>query len=99
MDNSPDPAPEPANLRFLRGLVTVLTGVMIVGLVTLIVLFVMRFPAPPAAVPLPGTLELPAGTEAVGLTYTPDRILVVTRDDRVLVLDRGGRLVQTLTLR
>lgn len=90
--------PEPANLRFLRRLVTVLTGVMILGLLTLIVLFVMRFSALPAPLALPENLQLPDGLRAEAVTYTPRRILVVVEGERLLVFSREGQLQQEIPL-
>lgn len=79
---------------------TVLTAVMIAGLLTLIVLFVMRFPAPQAAapLPLPEALRLPEGAAARAVTYTGDRLLVVTEDGRLLIYDADGTLLRTLVL-
>lgn len=45
MDDTP--SPEPANLRFLRRLVTVLTAVMILGIAAVVGLLVLRLSTPP----------------------------------------------------
>jgi len=92
-DQSPNPetgdnsAPEPANLRFLRLLVTVLTGTMIAGLLVLIALLVIRFPS--ATPPLPDTITLPDGAQAQAFTVTPGWYAVVTTDNRILIYNRS----------
>lgn len=100
MDNSPEPGPEPVQLRFLRILVTVLTGVMILGLLTIIGLFVMRFQADlaPAPLGLPENLVLPKGVTAEAVTYTKDRILVVAEQGAVWVFSRDGELLGQMIL-
>ncbi|MFU8883726.1 MAG: DUF6476 family protein, partial [Rhodobacterales bacterium] len=89
--------PEPGNLRFLRLLVTVLTGTMIAGLVVLIALLVIRFPG--ATTPLPDAITLPGGTRAQAFTVTPGWYGVVTTDDRILIYNRSdGALRQEISI-
>ncbi|MFN7004192.1 MAG: DUF6476 family protein [Roseinatronobacter sp.] len=102
-DQSPNPetgdnsAPEPANLRFLRLLVTVLTGTMIAGLLVLIALLVIRFPS--ATPPLPDTITLPDGAQAQAFTATSGWYAVVTTDNRILIYNRSdGTLRQQITV-
>jgi hypothetical protein len=92
----PDMA-EPANLRFLRRLVTVLTATMIGGVLLIIALIVIRFyDVPP---PLPETLVLPDGAEAVSFTQGPDWYAVVTDGDMILIFDRvTGSLKQSIQI-
>ena len=78
---------EPANLRFLRRLVTVLTVVMILGVVIVIALLVIRLNSRPDMVPLPAQITLPEGTTATAFTRGPDWMAVTTDDDRILILD------------
>jgi hypothetical protein len=101
MDNpelppGPDTA-EPANLRFLRRLVTVLTATMIGGVLLIIALIVIRFyDVPP---PLPETIVLPDGAKAVSFTQGPDWYAVVTGDDVILIFDRiTGTLKQSIRI-
>ena len=77
---------------------TVLTAVMIGGLVIIIVLFVMRFPAPQGVVP--DSVTLPDGVKAEAFTMTPDWYAVVTEDGRqILIFDRAsGALKQTVAV-
>ncbi len=88
---------EPANLRFLRRLVTVLTAVMICGLLVIIGLFVTRLSAPVAALPLPEEITLPDGVTARAFTQGTDWYAIVTSQDEILIYDRAtGTLRQTV---
>ncbi len=89
---------EPANLRFLRRLVTVLTAVMILGVVILIGLLVIRLNTP-RSLPLPAEIALPDGATATAFTRGPDWLAVVTADDRILILDAAtGALRQEVQI-
>ncbi len=99
MDDDAPTLPEPANLRFLRLLVTILTGTMIVGLAVLVTVFVARFPASPGLPPLPEGVALPEGAEPRAFTQGTGWIAVVTADDRILIFDRAtGTLRQELRI-
>ncbi len=103
MSNTPeDPEilPEPANLRFLRRLVTVLTAVMIAGLVAIVSLIVIRFTAATSApAPLPDEITLPSGARATAFTQGGDWYAVVTDEDQILIFDRkSGDLRQTIDI-
>lgn len=88
---------EPANLRFLRRLVTVLTATMIGGVLLIVVLIVIRFHDVPPE--LPGRISLPDGAEALAFTQGPDWFAVVTTDDVILIFDRvTGELRQTISI-
>ena len=91
-----DDAPEPANLRFLRRLVTVLTAVMIGGLVLIVALLVIRFSTQRQVVP--DTISLPGGITAEAFTMTPDWYAVVTdQGRRILIFNRAdGKMIQTI---
>ncbi len=88
---------EPANLRFLRRLVTVLTATMIGGVLLIIALIVIRFyDSPPA---LPETVELPDGATASAFTQGDGWLAVVTTDNRILIYDRvTGSLRQSIEI-
>ncbi|MCU0907957.1 MAG: DUF6476 family protein [Rhodobacteraceae bacterium] len=100
MDDDPPLRPEDARtLRFLRGLVTVLTGTMIVGMAVLVVLFATRFPGAPAAPALPDAITLPAGETARAVTMGTGWVAVVTADDEILILDPvSGALRQRIAI-
>lgn len=87
----------PPSLRLLRGMVFVLTGVMILGFIVLVALFVTRFNA--SAVPLPDSITLPDGTTATAFTQGTDWYAVVTDGDDILIYDRAtGALRQQIAL-
>lgn len=86
-------------MRFVKRLVVVLTGVMIVGITLIVGLLVMRLSAPPAPLALPAQLDLPTGARAEAVTLTRDYVLVVTGDTELLVFDRAtGRLQHRINL-
>ena len=97
-DPLPEPeAPEPANLRFLRRLVTLLTAVMICGVLVVIGLLVTRLGR--NTPPLPAEITLPNGAQARAFTQGPDWYAVVTSDDQILIYDRlTGALRQTVQI-
>ncbi len=97
MDQAPLPEKEPANLRFLRILVTVLTATMILGVLAIIVLLVMRLQQP-APLALPDQLTLPDGTTATAFTQTDDWIAIITDDNRIVIYERNGTLRQTIQI-
>jgi hypothetical protein len=100
MDQPPIPEAEARNLIFLRRLVTVLTAVMILGVVTVVALLVIRLQAPaPAAPPLPEAIALPDGATATAFTQGRDWYAVVTDDDQILIFDRAtGALRQRVSI-
>jgi hypothetical protein len=95
-----DPQPVPPEVRFVKRLVVVLTGVMIVGITLIVGLLVLRLSAPPAPLALPDTLALPDGVTAGAVTLARDWVLVL--DDggsEVLLFDRAtGALRHRLPL-
>jgi len=93
----PEMGSEPANLRFLRVLVTTLMLVMIGGLLVIVALFVMRFSS--TGPTLPDAITLPDGTKAEAFTVGRGWYGVVTDDDTILIFDRAtGSLRQTIKL-
>jgi hypothetical protein len=100
MDQPPIPEAEARNLRFLRRLVTLLTAVMILGLVTVVALLVIRLQAPaPASLPLPEAIALPEGATARAFTQGTDWYAVVTDGDEILIFDRAtGALRQRVAI-
>ncbi len=89
----------PANLAFLRRLVTALTIIMIGGVVTVVALLVIRLNSDPAPLPLPDRVTLPDGTTATAFTVGSDWYAVVTADDQILIFDQvTGTIRQTIVL-
>ena len=90
---------EPANLRFLRRMVTVLTVIMIGGVVTVVSLLVIRLNEAPAPLPLPQQITLPDGATATAFTVGSDWFGVVTENNEILIYDQAtGALRQTIVL-
>jgi hypothetical protein len=88
---------EPANLRFLRRLVTVLTTVMICGVIVVIGLLVTRLSSNDPT--LPTEITLPDGKAATAFTQGDDWFAIVTTDNEILIYNRlSGALRQTIAL-
>jgi len=66
--------------------VTVLTAVMIGGLLVVIGLLVMRFSDTAPA--LPDRIDLPGDARAVAVTQGDSWYAIITDDDRILIYDR-----------
>ncbi|MFP7571271.1 DUF6476 family protein [Marivita sp. S2033] len=98
MENAPeDQITEPASLRFLRRLVTVLTVTMIAGVILITSLIVIRYNQ--SAAPLPDSIALPDGTTATAFTQARNWYAVVTEGDQILIFARdNGRLLQTIQI-
>ncbi len=84
-------------------MVTVLTATMIIGLLTIIILIVIKIMAPAAPrLSLPQTIDLPYGEEARAYTQGLDWIGVVTLDDegveRIRILNIDGSPRQVIEL-
>jgi hypothetical protein len=96
MTKAPEPV-EPANLKFLRLLVTSLTAIMIVGVLVVIALLVTRLRD--TGPQLPAEITLPNGARATAFTQGQGWYAVVTDDNRLLVFNRtSGALVQELAI-
>ena len=84
--------PEPRRLRQLRRLVTALTATLILGVITIVVLLVIRLSSLAPAPGLPPEIALPPGERAEAVTLGSGWIAVVTVDaagqQRIRVLDR-----------
>ena len=87
----------PPGLRFLRQLVTVLTLVMIVGVVLIAALLVIRLNQPTLAIP--DQITIPSGTVAVSYTQTQDWFAVVTDENKILIFDLNGHLTQEVDVK
>ncbi|WP_417699850.1 DUF6476 family protein [Pseudophaeobacter sp.] len=90
--SKPEIQEEPAQLRFLRRLVTTLTVVMIGGLVVVIGLLVIRLSADGPS--LPSEITLPAGVTAQAVTFGSGWIAVVTTQNQILILDPQSHAVR-----
>ena len=91
----------PRDLRFLKGLVTVLTAVMILGVITIVTLLVIRLngDARPVLVH-PEVFPLPAGVETLGYNLFGDSVIIVTDDGMIRVFDAPSQdLLQEIPIR
>lgn len=82
---------------------TILTASMIAGLVTIIILIVIRVPnvirTVDDPIPLPAELTLPDGTTAATFTQGNDWYAIVTTDNEILIFNRDGSgLRQTIKI-
>ena len=93
-----DEAPDASVVKYLKTLVTVLTLTMIVGLVTIVALFVMRF-SEAREVTFPERITLPDGAVATAFTQGETWYAVVTEDDEILIYSRlTGALSQRIRI-
>jgi len=98
MSSDDDTPTLPADLRFLKLLVTTLMGVMILGLLAITWLLVTRLGAPPLPA-LPASVLLPEGARPAAVTFARDGLVVVTDQGVVLVYPAaGGEAVGELRL-
>jgi len=101
--DAPPEATPPPELRFLKWLVTLLAGVMILGIVSIVALLAFRLrplPPPPAPPALPDHLELPEGARASAVTMGTGWIAVVTSEGaEILIYDSAtGALRQRIAI-
>ena len=80
-------SPGEGTVRFLKWLVTVLTLTMILGVLTIVALFVMRF-ADATSVDVPSDVVLPEGARATAFTPGEGWFAVVTDQGEILIYDR-----------
>mgnify|MGYP006915992912 FL=1 len=89
MDDAPLSHTEAKHLRLLRILVTVLTVTMILGFLTIVVLFVIRLGPGAAPLALPDAITLSEGVRATAFTQGTHWYAVVTDGDEILIFDRA----------
>lgn len=96
---APDEFEEPGNIKFLRRLVTLLTIVMIGGLLTIVSLFVIRFSSPPAP-SFPSEIRLPDGTTVTAFTKGDGWYAIVTATGEILIFDQiSGEIAQRVQIK
>lgn len=89
---------EPANLKLLRRLVTLLLITMIAGFVILITLFALRFTAP-TTTPAFKDVELPNGAKAVGYSEGDNWFAITTDQEEILIFNLDNSLRQTIKIK
>jgi hypothetical protein len=89
-DQSEVPAnpPEPANLRFLRRLVTTLTATMIIGLIAIFTVLVIRLQA--SSTMFPEIIALPPETEVLSISRTPTELIVIDQYRKIYMISLDG---------
>ena len=99
MSDAPDVA-LPPSLRLLKWLVILLMLTMIGGVITVVALLVTRMPDDftASAPKIPAELTLPPGAKPAAVTFGTGWTAVVTTDDRILVFDSNGLLLQQVTI-
>lgn len=106
MEQAPAPEGLPPSLRFLKGLVIVLTLTMIIGVITVVAVIVTRMPQSFAARPslpgslaLPDSITLPDDAKPQAITFGQSWMVVVTQDNRILIFDTSGALLQEVAIK
>lgn len=100
MDEAPQDVPpgHVPGLGFLKALVTILTVVLIGGLITVIWLLVTHVPQMAAQTPaLPPAIQLD-GAVPTAVTLGRGWTAVVTEDGRILIFNDDGTLRQTVAV-
>ena len=86
-------------VKYLRLLVTVLTGTMILGFIVIVTLFVTKF-SDAFNPDLPDQITLPEGATPTAFTQGGDWYAVVTTDNTILIFDRqSGILRKTIDVK
>ncbi len=96
MEQPTEPEKKVPHLDYLRRLVTLLSATMICGMVTLIILFVIRFQQDKLSVP--PEITLPSGVTPIAYTQTHDWYAVVTQENKILLFTPKGKLFQTVEI-
>ena len=99
MDDPSEFSVEPTNLKLLRRLVTTLLTVMIIGFITLIFMFVMRFQSNNQTFKL-NDITLPIGTSATAYTQGDDWYAIVDDANKILIFNKvDNALRQTINIK
>ena len=99
MDDPSEFSAEPTNLKLLRRLVTTLLAVMIIGFITLIFMFVMRFQSNNQTFKL-NDITLPIGTSATAYTQGDDWYAIVDDANKILIFNKvDNTLRQTINIK
>lgn len=84
--------PLPPNLAFLRRLVTVLTAVMILGVITIVALLVIRLSDTPQPILVhPEVFAIPEGVNTLSYSLHDGLVIIVGDDGVIRVFDASNR--------
>ena len=81
-------------IKFLKLLVTVLAGVMIIGFVIIVSLFILNFRT--SNIPMPTKIELPSSVTPVAYTQTKNWYAIITDQDEIFIYDNAGNQIQKI---
>ena len=88
---------DPANIRFLRILVTTLTITMIAGIIIVIALLAIKLQ--PSKIEIPQNTSLPEDSNAISYSQGSDWIAVTTSENQILIFDsQTGKLRHTISV-
>ena len=87
----PANSPEPANLRFLRRLVTTLTATMILGLIAIFAVLVIRLQT--TSPMFPEITALPADTDVISISRTTNELVVIDKARKMYILSLDGKII------
>jgi hypothetical protein len=96
MTKTPPELIEPKNLKFLRLLVIVLTITMICGIITLVLMIVIKMPNynNTFSIQLPEEIILPDNMKVETFSIGSNHYLIVTKNDEVLIYDRKTNILK-----
>ena len=96
MTKTPPEFIEPKNLKFLRLLVVVLTITMICGIITLVLVIVIKMPNynNTESIQLPEEIILPDNMKVETFSIGSNHYLIVTKSDEVLIYDRRTNILE-----
>ena len=98
MDDPSEFSVEPTNLKLLRRLVTTLLAVMIIGFITLIFMFVMRFSNNNQTFQV-NDITLPIGVSATAYTQGDNWYAIVDNTNKILIFNKSDNtLRQTIII-
>ncbi|MDB9716145.1 DUF6476 family protein [Amylibacter sp.] len=98
MDDPLEYSAEPANLKLLRRLVTTLLAIMIIGFITLIFMFVMRFSNNNQTFQV-NDITLPIGFSATAYTQGDNWYAIVDNTNKILIFNKSDNtLRQTIII-
>ncbi|MDR0808370.1 MAG: DUF6476 family protein [Gemmobacter sp.] len=98
MQDTSGPDGLPPGLRWLKGLVMVLTVTLILGVITIVGLLVTRMPRPAPPPDFPANLALPEGARPEAITRGAGWIGIVSTDGRLFIFNEGGALRQEIAI-
>ncbi|MFD1797676.1 hypothetical protein FQV27_11045 [Paracoccus aurantiacus] len=94
VDVQGEPVP---HLRFLKLMVGGLAVAMVLGLAAIVAILWIRLNSP-VLPELPDTVALPSGSAARAVTFSEERLIVVTDKDELLIYGRDGALEKQIRL-